>query len=259
MFVGNLRNNSRRKQGTTPRPKFAIVSIALAILLLPTLACMSGEPSSTSASPIRSDIDQLAHEVRDLQQALSEMDKELQDVAASLTQIENNPPSEAVCNRSPAVQRAILQALSLAKCVDATNGELFRIESLELTSFKPFRAGDFSGLVNLSQLKMEISDTCGQWDNLTYTDSVLAQLPSLWNFDMHLYRQELFPDAASAEDIADAVFVSINKGIRTKSDEHFSESNQQRMEAFYRGGRVTARVYIEANENLYPCRGGTIY
>ena len=146
--------------------------------------------------------------------------------------------------------------LGLSKCGDATNKELFRIESLELKTAKPFRHGDFTGLINLSQLQMEISDTCGQWDDLTYTDSVLAQLPSLGNFSLHLYREKLFPDAASAEDIADAVFVSINEGVRTESDERYSESNQERMEAQYRSGRVIVRVYIEANETLYPCRRG---
>ena len=115
-----------------------------------------------------------------------------------------------------------------------------------------------TGLVNLSQLDMEIADTCGQWDDLTYTDSVLSQLPSLGNFSLQLYREKLYPDAASAEDIADAVFVSINEGIRTESDERYSESNQERMEARYRSGRVNVNVFIEAKERLYPCRRGIV-
>ena len=258
MFVESSRNKLRLGKSYFQWSSFTRISALVVLTLLPSVACLASDPPPTPDPSIRSDIDLLRDEVRALQQAVSELEPEPEVRSTPVPPLNDLVRGETICGRSPAVQRAILQGLGLSKCSEATNEELFRIESLELKTAKPFRSGDLTGLVNLSQLDMEIADTCGQWDDLTYTDSVLSQLPSLGNFSLQLYREKLYPDAASAEDIADAVFVSINEGIRTESDERYSESNQERMEARYRSGRVNVNVFIEAKERLYPCRRGIV-
>ncbi len=161
---------------------------------------------------------------------------------------------ENICDRSPAVQRAILDALGFSLCSLATNDELFRIERLNLESVRSIKKEDFSGLVNLSYLEMNVDDPCRQWDDITFTESILGDLPSLGRFDLDLYREELRPGITSAADIADAVFLAIQDGLRIEADERYSESNENRMEARYRDGNVYVQVYIRADRELFPCR-----
>ena len=233
---------------------FLLLLIVAAFTLSCTSAAGPQPPNPALQAEIRGmqdDLRDLRREINDVQEQMSV--KETESAESPVPKIDDN-----ICDRSPAMQRVILSALAMSQCRDATVQELFRIESLELHTAKPFKASDFGGLANLSWLKMEIADSCGQWDDLAFTDSVVAKLPSLGHFELTLYRYKLYPDVASAEDIADAVFIAINEGIRTESDERYSESNQERMEARYRSGGVNVDVYIRAEENLYPCRRGII-
>jgi hypothetical protein len=217
---------------------FLLLFIAAAF----TLSCTSANNPQPPNPTVQAKIYTLQNDIRHLKQEVTE---------SRIPEREDN-----ICGRSPAIQRAILAALAMSRCSDATVQELFRIEVLELNTAKPFKTSDFDGLANLSWLELEMADPCGQWDDLTFTDSVVSKLPSLGHFELKLFREKLYPDAASAEDIADAVFLAINEGIRTESDERYSESNQDKMEARYRSGGVNVDVYIRAEENLYPCRRG---
>ena len=255
--------------------------IASVVLLLSlTLACAGAAPTATPDATLRADIDQLQDEMEDLRQetpqptatpdtALKDEVNRLwgeiqdlrQDVAEVQGQRQQGLPAtpaqdiiENICDRSPAMQRAILEALGLSLCSLATNDELFRIESLDLDSVRSIKEGDFSGLVNLSRLEMDIYDSCGQWDNIAFTASMLADLPSLGSFYLRLYREELRPGIASAANIADMVFLATQDGLRLEADERSSESNENRMEARYRDGNVSVQVYISADQALFPCR-----
>ena len=108
--------------------------------------------------------------------------------------------------------------------------------------------------MNLSRLEMDVYDSCGQWDDLAFTASMLADLPSLGSFYLRLYREELRPGIASAANIADVVFQATQDGLRLEADERSSESNENRMEARYRDGSVSVQVHISADQNLFPCR-----
>ena len=252
--------------------------VAVTILLSLTLACASAEPAATpnpivqaqigqikdkiaaleeqeaapTATPdasLRDDINRLQDELQDLRQDVAEVQRQRLPTTGPAPDVEEN-----ICGRSPAVQRAILDALGLSLCRAATHDELFRIERLNLDSVRSIREGDFSGLVNLSRLEMDIYDSCGQWDNIAFTASMLADLPSLGSFYLRLYREELRPGIASAADIADMVFQATQDGLRLEADERYSESNEDRMEARYRDGNVSVQVYISADQNLFPCR-----
>ena len=221
-----------------------------------TLSCGPEVAPLIPNPTLQAEIQDLRNEIDDLRGEISEVRKQEPDQKTIVIENPEQVLDGNICDRSPAMQGAILSNLGMSKCSEATELELFRIEVLELSSAKPFKSADFNGLSNLSRLSMEIADPCGQWDNLTFTDSVVAKLPSLGDFNLRLYREKLYPDVASAEDIADAVFVAINEGVRTESDERYSESNQERMEARYRSGGVQVQVYVKADENLYPCRRG---
>ena len=228
----------------------------LAILAALTLGCAGNPQPPAPDTSWQSEVRELRDETRKLQQEVSEFERRQLERQRMVTEPVAQDTEENICNRSPAVQRAILGVLGMSRCSLATSGELFRIETLELASAKPFKKGDFNGLANLSQLNMEIADACGQWDDIAFTDSVVAELPSLGHFELRLYREKLYPDATNAADIADAVFVAINEGVKTEADEHYSESNQDRMEARYRNGSVNVQVYISASKELFPCRRG---
>lgn len=207
------------------------------------------QPTATPAASVRDDINRLQDEIRDLRQDLAEVQGQRLPTTAAVSEVEEN-----ICSRSPAVQRAILDALGLSLCRAATHDELFRIESLDLDSARSIKEGDFRGLVNLSYLGMNIYDSCGQWNDIAFTESILKDLPSLASFYLQVYRQELRPGIASAADIADAVFLAAQDGLRVEADERYSESNEDRMEASYRDGNVSVQVYISADQNLLPCR-----
>ena len=203
-----------------------------------TLSCTSDIGPQIPNPTLQAEIQDLRRDITELQQEITKVQEPEPTRQARVSEHPSQPPGGNICDRSPAMQRAILSVLGISQCSDTTKQELFRIEVLELNAAKPFKADDFDGLENLSWLSMEIADPCGQWDNLAFTDSIVAKLPSLGNFNLTLYREKLYPDVASAEDIADAVFVAINEGTRTESDERYSESNQERMEARYRSGGV---------------------
>lgn len=249
-----------------------------AILLSLTLACTSVAPTATPDATLRADINQLQDEVKGLKEAtpaptptpdaslradISRLQGELQDLRQDMAEVQRERPpttapaqatEENICDRSPAVQRAILEALGLSLCSFATHDELFRIESLDLDSVRSIKEGDFKGLVNLSYLELDIYDSCGQWDSLAFTTSMLADLPSLASFNLRLYREELRSGIASAVDIADVVFQATQDGLRLEADERYSESNENWMEARYQDGSVYVWVYISPDENLLPCR-----
>lgn len=255
-----------------------ITSIALLAFL--TAACADGAPPPTPDASLRADIDRLQADMEELRQetpvptttpdtALKDEVNRLrgdiqdlrQDVAEVQRQQQQGAPTapardivDNICDRSPAMQRAILEALHLSLCSLATNDELFRIESLDLDSVRSIKEGDFRGLVNLTRLEMDIYDSCGQWDSIAFTASMLGDLPSLGSFYLRLYREELRPGIASAADIAEAVFQATQDGLRLEADERYSESNEDRMEARYRDGNVSVQVYISADQNLFPCR-----
>lgn len=253
---------------------------SVAILLSLTLACTSAAPTATPDATLRADIDQLLDEVQDLKEAtpaptatpdtalkdeVNRLRGELQDLRQDVAEVERQQQQglpttpaqdivEDICDRSPAVQQAILDTLRLSSCRAATDAELFRIERLHVASLRSIKEGDFKGLVNLSRLELNIYDSCGQWDNLAFTTSMLADLPALGNFDLRLYRKELRPGIAGAVDIADVVFQATQEGLRLEADERYSESNENWMEARYQDGSVYVRVYISPDENLLPCR-----
>ena len=254
---------------------------SMVLLASLALACAGNAPTATPDATLRADINQLQDEIEDLRQEtpaptatpnaslradINRLQGEIQDLRQDVDEVQRQERQrpiteplaqdivENICDRSPAVQRAILDSLGLSLCSLATSDELFRIERLNLESVRSIKKGDFGGLVNLSYLEMDIYDPCGQWDDIAFTESILAGLPSLGRFDLDLYRKELRPGIASAAGIADAVFLAIQDGLRIEADERYSESNENRMEARYRDGNVYVQVYIRADRELFPCR-----
>ena len=236
--------------------------VPLAILAALTLSCSALIPttpdpvSRAEIDLLRSDLHNLRQEVQSYQRQTQQQFEQQQKLreTSNMVGAVNQDAGEDICNRSPSMQQAILEVLELARCSLATQEELYRIISLEIQSNRPLKKEDFQGLRNLSFLQMTVYDPCGQWDELTFTDSVLAELPALLGFRLDLYRDGIYPGAASAVDIADAAFVAIHNHERTEATEHYSESNQDRMQALYRAESVDVEVHIRTDQELFPCR-----
>lgn len=173
---------------------------------------------------------------------------------------EPTPEPSNICHRFPALQKDILDTLDLGQCTLATYPELFRIERLSFEANPTatrLRAGDFAGLVNLTELGIQFYDSCGQWDDLAFTDALVAELPSLASFGLTLYRKELDRSDSSAEEIANVVFLAIHNGREIQPNRRDSETNEESMRARIDGPSGSVRVEIYQDEDLPPCRRGT--
>ena len=67
------------------------------------------------------------------------------------------PVSGDICQRSPAVQNALIEELQLPSCQIINERELLRVTALEISSGRELRAGDLAGLYNLEDLKLSMA------------------------------------------------------------------------------------------------------
>ena len=68
------------------------------------------------------------------------------------------PTDPGICGRSPEIQKAILDSLDAPLCQVITSPELFRITGISEMRMDTVRAGDFQGLVNITELKVTAKD-----------------------------------------------------------------------------------------------------
>ena len=66
------------------------------------------------------------------------------------------PTRPGICGRTPEVQQAIIETLRIASCRLITEHELYRIRDLPDIRAPELRAGDFTGLVNLNSLSVQL-------------------------------------------------------------------------------------------------------
>ena len=67
------------------------------------------------------------------------------------------PVSGDICERSPAVQNALIEVLELPSCQIINERELLRVTALEISSRRELRAGDLDGLYNLEGLELSMA------------------------------------------------------------------------------------------------------
>ncbi len=224
----------------------------LVILTALILACTPVAPVPTPDAAVQAEIQALEDEIRKLRESPSGLQR--QSGGGEASQMPD------ICDRFPALQKEVLEALNLGRCRLAVYSELFRIERLYLDSqptTTPLKARDFAGLVNLTELGIQFDDSCGQWDDIAFTESVVAELPSLVHFDLALRRVELEPTASSAEEIADTVFLAINNWRETEHTSKESELNGDYMYAQIVGPGGSVQVRIDQRDDLLPCRNPT--
>ena len=166
-----------------------LIAAMTAAVIVATTAC-SGEQPQPTATPQATDerpmqtIDAMAHEIAALQtKAAVPTETAEPDEPEHTPQLQPNEPPESpqptpppttviiptpsgpgICNRSPAIQEAILLTLKATSCRTVTEAELYRIQCfrnirhdcenprLSWRKAEP-RPGDFSGLVNLRNLE----------------------------------------------------------------------------------------------------------
>lgn len=242
--------------------------IPLVILAALTLACNypAPTPDATLQAEVRELRDdvysraegrRLAAEVRELRDDVSALQEPPTQEPMSLA-MANSAERPDICNRFPALQYAILNNLNLGQCGLATHPELFRVERLSLEGrpiATPLQAKDFAGLVNLTELSINFIDACGQWDDLAFTNAVVAELPSLASFQLNIYRPDLERKASTAEEIANAVFRAIHSGPEGEATSRDTESYEDYMYARITGEAGEVRVEIRQQEDMPPCRG----
>ena len=234
----------------------------LAILAALTLAC-TGNPEPTAPDPdptLQAEIRALREDVRELQRDMS-MDRSILHLQSAKQ--ETQPEPKDICDRPPMIQQALLKAVAIRQCSFVPYPELFRIDQLSVGNHdKPIdtllKSSDFAGLVNLTELNIQIRDTCGQWDDLTFAESVVAELPSLRKFHLILFRRELDRRTTSAEDLAEAIFLAINNGQEIQTAVYESDSNENYMRTWvydsYQGGSGRVEVRVETGSDFLPCR-----
>lgn len=222
--------------------------IPLVILAALTLACTN--PTPTPDATLQAEVRELRDDVSALQQPPTQEPVSLE--------MQRRAEESDICDRFPALQHAILNSLNLGQCSLATYPELFRVERLSLEGrpiATPLKASDFAGLVNLTELSINFVDACGQWDDLAFTDAVIAELPSLASFRLDIYRPEQQERKAStAEEIAGAVFRAIHSGQDGEATSRDTESNENYMYARITGEAGEVRVDIRQREDMSPCR-----
>ncbi len=235
--------------------------IPLAVILVAlTLACANETvaPNTTAPAGQMSETDDnLRSEVRELRDEVQKLEGVVAVLQQQTPDGEQGTAAVDVCDRFPALQYAILNALNLGQCSLATYPELFRIERLSLNGqpiATPLKSGDFAGLVNLTELSIDFADSCGQWDDIAFTDAVVAELPSLVNFDLDIYRPELDRTASTAEEIANAVFLAIHNGQDVEPASRDTESNESYMYARITGEAGMVSVEINYRDEMLPCR-----
>ena len=221
----------------------------LAILAALTLACAGDLFPPPPDSALQPEILALQEDVRELREDMS-----------ILQQQRDNPPAQKdICDRPPIIQQALLKAVAIRQCSFVPYPELFRIDQLTIGNIDTLlKSSDFAGLVNLTELNIQIRDTCGQWDDLTFAESVIAELPSLGKFHLILFRRELDRRTTSAEDLAEAIFLAINNGQEIQTAVYESDSNENYMRTWvydsYQGGSGEVEVRIETGSDFLPCR-----
>jgi hypothetical protein len=69
------------------------------------------------------------------------------------------PAGPGICGRSPTIQNRLLSVLKIPSCQAITEPELFRITGRMAIDFEtPPQPGDFTGLVNLQELSIEVME-----------------------------------------------------------------------------------------------------
>lgn len=226
--------------------------IPLVILAALTLACTN--PTPTPDATLQAEVRELRDDVSALQQPPTQEPPTKEPVSLDM---QRRAEESDICDRFPALQHAILNSLNLGQCSLATYPELFRVERLSLEGrpiATPLQASDFAGLVNLTELSINFVDACGQWDDLAFTDAVIAELPSLASFQLNIYRPEQERKASTAEEIAGAVFQAIHSGQDGEATSRDTESNENYMYARITGEAGEVRVDIRQREDMSPCR-----
>lgn len=226
--------------------------IPLVILAALTLACTN--PTPTPDATLQAEVRELRDDVSALQQPPTQEPPTKEPVSLEM---QRRAEESDICGRFPALQHAILNSLNLGQCSLATYPELFRVERLSLEGrpiATPLKASDFAGLVNLTELSINFVDACGQWDDLAFTDAVIAELPSLASFRLDIYRPEQEGKASTAEEIAGAVFRAIHSGQDGEATSRDTESNEDYMYARITGEAGEVRVDIRQREDMSPCR-----
>ena len=66
------------------------------------------------------------------------------------------PTRPGICGRTPEVQQAIIETLRIASCRLITEHELYRIRDLPEIRAPELRSGDFTGLVSLNSLSVQL-------------------------------------------------------------------------------------------------------
>ncbi len=230
------------------------IIIPLIILTVLTLAC-NGISTTVDVNPTAEVSESPAQE----QESREDQTAAQRRRTNASTSPESPPLTELsnICHRFPALQKDLLDTLDLGQCTLATHPELFRIEQLSFEAAPTatlLRPSDFAGLVNVIALDLRFYDLCGQWDDLAFTDALVAELPSLVSFDLDLYRKELDDSASTAEEIANAVFLAIHNGQEVRPTRRDSEAREESMSARIEGPSSSVQVDIDQYDDLPPCR-----
>ena len=145
------------------RINHTIIMLAAGLAMIALVGC--GDSGSTT--PEAQEWERSLEEIREAQ---AELERNLEELEAeiSVRGTDDWPPSQAegdgqtpvsgdICERSPAVQNALIEKLQLPSCQIINERELLRVTALKISSSRELRAGDLDGLYNLEGLSLSMA------------------------------------------------------------------------------------------------------
>ena len=138
------------------RINHTIIMLAAGLAMIALVGC----GNSGSTTPEAQEWERSLKEIREAQEELEAKISGQGTDDWPLPQAEGDgqtPVSGDICERSPAVQNALIEVLELPSCQIINEREILRITALEISSGRELRAGDLDGLYNLEGLKLSMA------------------------------------------------------------------------------------------------------
>ncbi len=170
--------NKRAPEWGPPRKKTAwilcLIVSGLVIAAITAVSCsgpdallkpaVTPDQRDSGVQALAESVDQLAGEMKKLTQEMERLALVMESLSTPSEEQAASPrlpgkttpapASPGICGRSPSIQRGITRTLNIQSCRSITGDELYRLTHFHADIWTDLRAGDFSGMVNVTRLTL---------------------------------------------------------------------------------------------------------
>ena len=164
------------------RINHTIIMLAAGLAMIALVGCGDSGSTTPEAQEWERSLEEIREAQAELERNLEELEAEISvrgtddrpapqvelEAEVSVRGTDDWPPSQAegdgqtpvsgdICERSPAVQNALIEKLQLPSCQIINERELLRVTALKISSSRELRAGDLDGLYNLEGLSLSMA------------------------------------------------------------------------------------------------------